>query len=497
MKQISYGITFYTNLFYTEFNVSLIQLLHMKYIFFSFSGLAYPVAYQLVQEGHEVMVGVIEDIKDYVMEEEMSTAHEDAYTRKTRLELFDGMLDKKSADKIVEIMKKIDNPNDYFVFFEENNLYRWADKVRNLGFEGIFPTKENYLFEVDRQKAKEFVKTHYKKLYTPEVVTFEKKEEAFKFLETTDEFWVLKGNIDSAKALIPETADVKIANRLVAEYLEKYPNKYEKMGFILEKYLPSIIELTPERMYYDGVPVLTTVNIENKPFGAGNLSIQTGCTQDLVFPIAHDSRICEYAFPPIVDEMAKAHKGLFIWDASLLVDKRTGKIYFGEFCSNRPGYNCLFTELSQSNSVSNFFDDLVAKKNPLPLGTVGTSVRIFNLNQDDETDRVASDLEINYREKLQKDIWLWDVKKDKNNDLLTVGSDWNLAVVTGSGKSINEAINKTYRTLENLSFSGAYYRSKDDYLSLDYPTSILNRLNYGLDRGLYQLAFNVKVGDIR
>lgn len=469
----------------------------MKYIFFSFTGLAYPVAFQLVKEGQEVTVVVIEDIKDYVMEEDINKAHEDKDVKSRRLELFDGLLDKRSAHEVVEWMKSIKNPGEYFVFFEENNLYRWADKVRDLGFHGIFPTRENFLFEVDRQKAKEFVKTHYKKLYTPEVVEFSKKEDAYKFLETTDEFWVLKGNIDGAKALIPDTTDVTIANRLIAEYLEKFPDKYEKMGFILEKFLPSIIELTPERMYYDGVPVMTTVNIENKPFGAGNLSIQTGCTQDLVFPIAHDSRICEYAFPEIVDEMAKAHKGLFIWDASLLIDKRTGKIYFGEFCSNRPGYNCLFTELSQSPTVNNFFEDIVNKRTPLPLGTVGTSVRIFNLNRDLDTEQISANLEINYREKLQRDIWLWDVKKDQNNDLLTVGSDWNLAVVTGFGKSINEAINKTYKTLNNLAFSGAYYRSKDDYLSLDYPTSILNRLNYGLDRGLYQLAFNVKVGDIR
>ncbi len=27
--------------------------------------------------------------------------------------------------------------------------------------------------------------------------------------------------------------------------------------------MPSIVELTPERMYYDGVPVLTTIDIEN------------------------------------------------------------------------------------------------------------------------------------------------------------------------------------------------------------------------------------------
>ena len=46
----------------------------MKYIFISFSGLSLPVAYKLQQEGNEVVVGQIEDMKDYVMEEETKKA---------------------------------------------------------------------------------------------------------------------------------------------------------------------------------------------------------------------------------------------------------------------------------------------------------------------------------------------------------------------------------------------------------------------------------------
>jgi hypothetical protein len=46
------------------------------------------------------------------------------------------------------------------------------------------------------------------------------------------------------------------------------------------------------------------------------------------------------------------------------IDKRTGKIYFGEFCSNRPGYNSLFTELAQCSSVHHYFSSVVRKQNP-------------------------------------------------------------------------------------------------------------------------------------
>src|SRR5207237_10376891 len=115
------------------------------------------------------------------------------------------------------------------------------------------------------------------------------------------------------------------------------PQEYERLWFILELFIPAIIEITPEKMYYDGVPLITTLNFENKSFGSGNISIQTGCAEDLIFPIDMDDRINKICFPPIIDEMARKHKGLFIWDASLLTNRRDGKMYFCDFCFNRTG----------------------------------------------------------------------------------------------------------------------------------------------------------------
>lgn len=468
----------------------------MKYIFITFNGLSLPIAYKLHQDGFEVTVGVIENSKDYVPEDEVSHAKEDESAKKRRLELFDGMMPIQAAEKVVEKMKSIKNPHEYFVFFEENNLYRWADKVRDLGFEGNFPTRDDYLFETDRDMAKEFVKKHYPKLHTPEVVEFSKVAKAIEFLEKSDEIWVLKGQYDGASTFVPTTDEPSSAAQQIIEMLKKYPQDYEKMGFILEVYIPSMIELTPEKIYYDGVPLATTLDIENKNFGSANLSIQTGCAEDLVFPTEMEDRINKIAFPEIIDEMARNHKGLFIWDASLLINKRNGKIYFGEFCSNRPGYNSLFTELSQIPSINDFFEALVHKQSPFVLGTVGTSVRLFNLSTDPETEKVSGGLTIQYKPEIEKDVWLWDVKRNRDGQLVTVGVDWNLAVITGSGKSIDEAVTKMYKNIENIAVVGVYYRSKDDYLSHDYSTSILNRLNYGLERGLYRLPFSVKVGEI-
>lgn len=465
----------------------------MKYIFITFEGLALPIAYKLQQEGHDVIVGQIEDIKDYVPEEEAGKAHESDEEKEKRLSQYKNMLNFRNAHDVVKMMEETRNPHDFFVFLDVNNLYRWADKVRHLGFEGNFPTKEDFLLEVDREDAKKFVAKHYPKLHTPDIREFTKAEDAIKFLQNTSDSWVLKGKDSGAKTYVPDVNDVELARQQITEMLSNFTEKYEKRGFILEMLIPSLIELTSEKMYYDGVPLVTSVDIENKSIGSGNISVQTGCAQDFVFPTHFKDRINQLAFPPIVDDMARNHKGLFIWDASLLVNKKDGKIYFGEFCSNRPGYNSIFTEICQSPTINGFFENLVHKKPPLPPGTVATSVRIFNMNRD-PNEQVSGDILIDYKPEIEKDLWLWDVKKNSRGKLTNIGIDWNLAVITGSGKSVDEAVNKMYRNVDGFSFVGAYYRSKDDYLSLDYSSSILNRLNYGLERGLYSLPFDVKVG---
>lgn len=468
----------------------------MKYVFITFNALSLPVAYKLQQEGHEVIVGQIEDVKDYVMEEEAGKAEETDFNKKRRLDLFKRMLEIRPAASVIDMLLK-SKPEEYFVFFEENNLYRWADKIRHLPFEGNFPTKEDYLFEIDRDFAKKFVRKHYPRLYTPDVKEFSTIDKAVKFLRETKEIWVLKGKDDAAPTFVPDVDVPDLANAQVIDMLENFPAKYMKLGFILENFIPSIVELTPEIMFYDGVPLFTTIGIENKSFGSGNLSIQTGCAEDLVFPTYMEDRINRIAFPPIVYEMAQNHKGLFIWDASLLINRKDGKIYFGEFCSNRPGYNSFFTELSQVKTVHEFFASCIGKVPALKPGTVGTSLRLFNMNRDQDTQQLSENMTVNYTAEIEKDLWLWDVKRNRSGKILTVGTDWNLAIITGAGKSINEAVNKLYKNVDGFSFVGSYYRSEDDYISQDYSTSILNRLNYGLDRGLYRLPFDVRIGEIQ
>jgi hypothetical protein len=467
----------------------------MRYAVFTFAGDGLPIAQRLQEEGHEVIVGMVEDAADVVADGETSL-DEDPLGKSRRLSLYDGLVPKKPAGQLVTELLTLKSTADWFVFFDRNHLFRFASRLEPTGIAGNFPTEADYRFEHNRDEAKAFVKKHYKSLHVADVHRFATVAQARDFLGDTDELWVLKGGADGAATFLPDVDDAALAAKQIVQQLESNVEAYEQQEFILEPLISSVVELTPQRMFYDGEPIATTLDIENKPFGSGNVSIQTGCAQDLVFPIDDKDRICDIAFPPIVQELAKRRRGLFYWDASLLIDRRTRRTYFGEFCSNRPGFNSLFSELAQCKSVHDYFSGAVRRRNPFTLGSLGCSVTLFNPAMDrNGNGRPPVSAPIDYKQRAASGLWLWDVKKEGGR-LVTAGDDGTLAVITGMGGSIEAAVSQMYRSVDDFSFAGVYYRPKFDYLSLDYPTSIVNRLNYGLERGLYQIPFKVKVGDL-
>ena len=467
----------------------------MRYALFTFSGDGLPVGLRLQREGHDVIVGMVEDVADTVPEGTEARPEEEL-SRSRRLSLYDGLLPKTTARKLLAELQDAAPAKDVFVLFDRNYLYRFASALAPRGLAGNFPTEEDYRFEHDRDEAKRFVRKHYPSLSVAEVRRFDSVTDAAEFLARTDEMWVLKGGSDAAPTFVPDVDDVVLAGKQILQQLESRPEAYEASGFILEPLISSVVELTPQRMFYDGEPIATTIDIENKPFGSGNVSVQTGCAQDLVFPIAETSRICEIAFPPIVAKLAAQRKGLFYWDASLLIDRRTRRMHFGEFCSNRPGFNCLFSELAQCKSVHDYFASAASGRSPFTMGTLGCSVTLFNPAVDrDARCHPPSSVPIEFKSQVAASLWLWDAKLEGGR-LVGVGDDENLGVMTGAGTSIEAAVGQMYRCVDDFSFVGVYYRPKFDYLSMDYPTSIVNRVNYGLERGLYQLPFKVKVGDL-
>src|ERR1043166_1565763 len=290
----------------------------MRYRIFTYSGDALPIAHKLQQEGCEVVVGMVHDKAAIHSAKEGELRLENAEAKRRRVSLFDGLIEKRPADLLIREMRSYRQPEEYFVFFDRNHLFQFSDQIADMPFHGNFPTEADYLFERNRDDAKHLVRKHYPRLHVPDGKPFHEVQEALEFLKSTEQLWVLKGQDDSVKTFVPDVDDPKLASSQLVETLKENKEAYDGSGFILEELINPAIEITPEKIYYDGVPLAVVLEFENKPFGSGNISIQTGCSQNLLFPIELSDKINAIAFPPIVDAMATQHKGLFYREEQIL-----------------------------------------------------------------------------------------------------------------------------------------------------------------------------------
>ncbi len=458
-----------------------------NFVLITASGEGLPVALRAKQEGLNVVVGVVEDWKDTLTKDELAGYKpENPIARKKRLETYDGLLKKLPAQKVVDFLLQMEESRkqETFVYADMNYVLKFTSQLMNSGIPGIYFTEEDRTLESDRNKAKEFVKKHYPDISTGDVKEFSKVDDAKKDPEVSV---FLDGE----------------QGKQVMSALEQDKKLYEKGGFILERKIKNALEFTPMICFYDGEVVFTDLDIELKKKTAGDKSVTVGCASNLVFKTDPEDKINKIAFPPIVYEMAKNRKGMFVIDASILIDPETDERFFGEFCT-RLGYDSFFTELEMAGGVRNFFDAVVNKQNPF-IYPFGVAVRLFNEDLNDKYPKMfAEGKELSYDAEVEEHIWPMDVK-DHKGKMVTVGYGRDLAVVTATGNDIEEAFDELYELIEGedqeqsyvlkgndadaktvvpsenrVSFEDVEYRPKEDILSSEYPSSIINRFQYGV-----------------
>ncbi len=458
----------------------------MNYCIFTFEGNGLPIAQKLIAEGHNVIIGVVENEKELLTPSQQKLYETENKQDKTlRLGLYKNIVETIPAQKLIDKLKTVSNPQEYFLFFETNTLFNFSDQVRHLNFHGNFPTAENRSFETDRDLSKDFVGKYYPKLLLPPKMTFKKITEAIAFLKQAKEVWVVKTQSDVLSTFVPESDIPSVGNKQAIDTLELFKDIFETYGIFLELKIPNLVEIAVEKVYYNGKAISCAFDLENKFIGSGNMSFQVGCAGDLNIPISMKNPIHDIAFPPIVDEIAKKHKGLFFWDAAILINGKTHEMYFAEFCPNRPRYSQIFTYFEQVGSVHTFFSSVSQEKNPFSSTIGGSSISLFNLLRDNNGN-VLKDVSVAVKKDVEKHIWLYDVyKKTKNGNLLTAGYDNILGLATGSGKDIPAIIESMYSYLDGFSMGQVYYRPKFDFTSKEYSSSILNRLEYSLKHKLF------------
>ena len=132
----------------------------MKWIVLTCDGSGMPIAHHFAQEGEKVWVGHVQDKSELHNGDE-----EKPEDKKKRTQQFDGIVKKETAKRLVAALKKISNKDEYFIFVDRNNLWFYAEQLQKAGFtKGIFPTKEDFDLEKEREQAMKFVEENYGKM---------------------------------------------------------------------------------------------------------------------------------------------------------------------------------------------------------------------------------------------------------------------------------------------------------------------------------------------
>ena len=460
----------------------------MKYLIVTYDGASLPIAHRLMLECLDVRVCQIADpsvlkVKSWI------TDKEHPEVRRRRLSIYDNILEKEPLPKFLNSVRGLPNKDDYFVLCDYNTLFPVAEQLLKAGFtKGLFPTEDDYDREKNRDDAKAFVKKHYKHLKLKETITCSSVKDAVARLKSSNKVWVAKSEGNMGETIVPSARDPKMAREQTIDELLCHQKDYNKADIILEEKIVDPIEFCPAIYFWDGEPVYSQVEIETRMLGGADIGPQTGGNQNVVIQTKLDDKINKMFFPPIVYELAKERKGLFIFDAGILSDGKG--YYFIEYAGNRWGWGGVFSEISAAETrramAGPYFEALATGHSPYSY-RIGSSVAFYQLENDSKHASLCKDgTGINVRS--VDNVFLGQVRLDKEAGLVSVGyrcyDSAPVGYAVGRGNTIQKAADSVYKTLEDVSFKGIYYRSKEDFLSFEYSSSIPVRYQFLLDKGL-------------
>lgn len=458
-------------------------------ICFTYYGEAGSVVQHAIADGLDAVLAMIQDHNDIVVTGEKAGT-EDPEEKKKRLEGWKGLIPVVDAKSAVKNLLKIPEEEraSYYIFFDLNTGFKYAEQLYDKGFNGNFPFESDRKFEEDRDAGKEFVRKNYPDLEVAEIQEFKTIDEAIDFLGDTEDSWVLKGYDDLAETVVPSKDDPQKNAAQLISALNNGQKEYEKSGFLLEKKIMNALEITPQCVFNNGEPVYYSLDIELKRRGAGDTGGNCGCAANILIPLDDHDPVVRYAFPKAIREMAKKRKGVVIWDCSILIDPKDGTKYFGEFCSNRWGWDSVQTEMTMAGGVKKFLQSLVNNEAPFKKGTYGFAVRLFSAK--------GEDISIDIDEEIKEYAWPLYVHK-ADGKVATTGYSDDAVVITCAAESIFEAIRGAFKYVnDNVSLQDAAYRPQEDIISYSYPASIMNRYNYARQEGYFNDDVVQEVPDV-
>lgn len=406
------------------------------------------------------------------------------------LELGYGLIDVYNPVDGIKKLKEL-NRQETFILFDFNyGGDTLGEEIRNLGFVGLIPTKEDRLFEKDRLLAIDFVNKNYKNIKTPESFELKNIEDINNILkEYKDMIFVLKPNNSSIQTFIPPD-DYNLFLEEIGAYSKNNKKILEKYGFVLQRKIIDGFEFTPEVIFsLSGKPLVATIDIETKKFGNYGTSKTVGCSADLVFGVDINSKIIEYAVKPMFERVInRAQKGkqIIFWDANLIYDNQTKNLYFLEFCPNRFGINSFYTELEIAGGITNFLNRFIEEKNPLYKDDIdyeldnifGSSIRLFNVDYKNEELSIP---EIN------EHTWILDGKK--TDKIYTTKFSEDAIILTRSSYNPYESLYLVQSDAFQDKWSLFYKRS--DLTMRGFKDSILDRFDFINESDFLSVQYNI------
>ena len=296
------------------------------FIFLSNTGDSLAVAWQLQRQGHRVLVGIVDDIRNAEGKEK-----EDPDTKRRRTSMYKDILDVMPAEKLVNKMRSFPNKEKWFIFVDFNSMWSMAQEALKMGFtNGLFPSQFDYKLEADRDMGKQFIEKYYKGIEVAPHEDFKNIEEAIEYINESENFLALKGNDPSGETVVPKDKNIDFAKETLIDALTTHKEDYERKGFVLENQIRDGVEVNGETVSYNGETVFSSVDIENKEIGDENTAKYTGCMINTVVNTDPQSILNKICYPEAMQKVAKKHKGMFFADLNVIY--KDGKFYYLENC---------------------------------------------------------------------------------------------------------------------------------------------------------------------
>jgi|GEM_PF-1459389 len=302
--------------------------------------------------------------------------------------------------------------------------------------------------ELDRLKGEQLAKKAG--LNIPENYQFKTLSEGIKFLKGRKDLWVFKpfGNLDLDLTYV-EKFPGDLIGKMEYEIKERIG---EKVEYILQKKITGV-EISTE-MIFDGEKAVSfNHTIEDKKFLAGNLGVNIGSQNNIVWIKKNENGLLVKELKNIIPFLKEAnYMGMF--DINCIVNQEDKKPYYLE-ATCRCGYDALYCLLSLlqtpiadffvNNFQGNFYDGFAASER--------ITIPPFPYSDEGLLEELAKDTLIYGEMDDYPNFWMEDVYINKKGKLACAGSDGILGVVTAKGKTIDEAANKVYQNIKRLRIS--------------------------------------------